>query len=254
MTRTRLRFWLLTGLNLLAGLALLFLAFDELQATRGLVDDTIVVLFILAAFVLVPLVSLVIYFLGRNSTLEKTPGQRIYGRLSIGFLALCWLAISSPGLFWGALIIAAKEPWPLSLAQGPDTERARAGAEKLFGAGAAQAMTSVYLFSFHVRDGSYFVRFDYGDPAVINQIAEAKNMVKVALSAHDDNRFDLRAYRDRLSWWVPAEINRADAIYVDRETGERIAGTLPRDQSVGGSRVLWVNVQTQTAHYREIEF
>ena len=254
MTKKRVRFWLLTGLNLLAGLAVLFLAFDELQATRGLVDDSIVVLFIVAAFVLVPVVSLVIYFLGRNSTLDKSPGKRIYGRLSIGFLALCWLAISSPGLFWGALIVAAKEPWPLSLSQGPDTERAKAGVENLFGAGAAQAMTSVYLFSFHVRDGSYLVRFDYRDPAVIDQIAETKDMVKIALSAHEDNRFDLRAYRDRLSWWVPAEINSADAIYVDREMGEKVSGTLPLNESVGGSRVLWVNEKTQTAHYREIEF
>lgn len=254
MTSMKLRFWLLTGLNLLAGLAVLFLAFDELQATRGLVDDAIVVLFILASFILVPLVSLVIYYLGRKLEPSRTPGSRIYRRLSIGFLALCWLAIAAPALFWGSLIIAAKEPWPLSLVQGPDTERAKTGVEALFGTGPAQAMSSVYFISFNLRDGSYFVRFDYRDTSVIDRIAETKEMVKVGLTARDDNRFDLRAYRDRLSWWKPDEINLSDALYVDRQTAEKIAGKLSHAQSVGFSRVMWINEKTRTAYYREIEF
>ena len=254
MTRTRLRFWLLTGLNLLAGSALLFLGFDEFQATRGLIDDGVGVVLIFACFILVPLVSLVNFILGRKSPRQTTSGLRIYRRVSIGFLALCWLAITGPALFWGAIVIAAREPWPLSLAQGPDTERARNGAEKLFGAGPAQSLSSVYLMSFHLRDGSYFVRFEYDDPGVIDRIAGSKDMVKIALSARDDNRVDLRAYRDRLSWWNPEDINRADAIYVDRPTAEKIAGTLPRNQSVGLSRVLWVSEKSQTAYYREIEF
>ncbi len=254
MTKMQLRFWLLTALNLLAGVAVLFLAFDEISATRGLVDDGVLVLLIFASFVLVPPVSLIVYVLGRKSSLERTPGQRIYGRLSIAFLPLCWLAIAAPALFWGAMVIAAREPWPLSLAQGPDTERAKTGVENLFGAGPARAMSSVYFISFKLRDGSYFVRFDYRDPSVIEQIAETKDMVKVALTVRDDGRFDLRAYRDRLSWWIPDEINRSDALYVDRQTGEKIAGTLPRNESVGFSRVLWVDERARIAHYREIEF
>lgn len=254
MTKVRLRFWLLTGLNLLAGSAVLFLTFDELQATRGLIDDGIGVLLIFASFVLVPLVSLTIYVLGRKLEPSRTPGLKIYRRISLGFLTLCWLAITAPALSWGALIIAAKEPWPLSLTQGPDTERAKTGVEKLFGEGPAQAMSSVYFISFNVRDGSYFVRFDYRDSSVIEQIAETKDMVKVALSARDDNRFDLRAYRDRMSWWIPDDINRSDVLYVDRKTGEKIAGTLPRNEPIGSARVMWVHETTRTAHYREIEF
>ena len=130
----------------------------------------------------------------------------------------------------------------------------RTGVEELFGAGPAQAMSSVYLISFHLRDSSYFVRFDYGDFSVIDRVAETKDMVRVTLSVRDDRRFDVRAYRDRLSWWVPDEINRADALYVDRPTGEKIAGTRPYNESVGFSRVLWVNEKTHTAYYREIEF
>jgi hypothetical protein len=254
MTRTRLRFRLLTGLNILAGLALLVLTFDEFQATSGLVDDGILLVLILATFILVPIVSVVLYYLGRKSPPITTPGWRIYKRLSIGFLTLGWLAITGPALFWGAIIIAAREPWPLSLAQGPDTERSRDGVERLFGADAAETMSSVYLISFHLRDGSYFVRFDYRDPNTIDQIAEMKDMVKIPLTARDDGRFDLRAYRDRLRWWVPEDINGSDAIYVDRLTGEKIAGTLAHNQSVGVSRVLWVNQKTRIAHYREIEF
>ncbi len=254
MTKTRLRLWLLTGLNVLAGLALLVLAFDEFQSTRHLVDDGILILLIFATFLLVPVVSLAIYILGRKTPPITTPGWRIYRRLSVGFLVLCWLAIAAPALFWGAIVIAAREPWPLSLAQGPDTDRATSGVEKLFGAGPASAMSSVYLISFHLRDSSYFVRFDYRDPSVIDQIARTKNMVKVPISTRDDGRFDLRAYRDRLRWWIPEDINRTDAIYVDRATGDKIAGTVPHNQGVGVSRVLWVNEETRIAHYREIEF
>lgn len=254
MTKARLRFRLLTGLNILAGLALLTLAFDEFQATRGLVDEGILIVLILATFILVPIVSVALYNLGRKSPPITTPGWRIYKRLSVGFLTLCWLAITGPALFWGAIIIAAREPWPLSLAQGPDTERSREGVESLFGADAADAMSSVYLISFHLRDSSYFVRFDYRDPNVIGQIADRKDMVEIPLTARDDGRFDLHAYRDRLRWWVPEDINGSDAIYVDRLTGEKIAGALARSEPIGVSRVLWVNQKTRIAHYREIEF
>jgi hypothetical protein len=245
---------MLTGLNILAGLALLILAFDEFQATRGLVDDGILLLLILATFILVPIVSLGLYVMGRRLPPITTPGWRVYKRLSIGFLTLCWLAITGPALFWGTIIIAAREPWPLSLAQGPDTERSREGVESLFGADAANTMSSVYLISFHLRDSSYFVRFDYRDPAVIGQIADRKDMVEIPLTARDDGRFDLRAYRDRLRWWKPEDINRSDAIYVDRRTGDKIVGTLARTEPIGVSRVLWVNQKTRIAHYREIEF
>ena len=254
MTKTRLRFWLLTGLNLLAAVTVLFLAFDEVSATRGLVDDGVLVVLIFASFILVPVVSLVIYTLGRKLPPVRTPGQRIYGRISLAFLTLCWLAIAAPALFWGTIIIAAREPWPLSLAQGPDAQRARTGVDRLFGAGPAQAMSSVYLISFHLRDSSYFVRFDYRDSSVIDAIAETKNMVKVPISTRDDGRFDVRAYRDLLSWWIPAEINRTDTLYVDRPTGEKIAGTRPHNEPVGFSRVMWVDAKTRTAYYREIEF
>ena len=230
------------------------LAFDEVQVTRGLVDDSVAVALVLASFVLVPVVSLIIYLLGRKSAAANTPGLRIYRRISVGFLALCWLAIAAPALFFGTLFVAAKEPWPLSLTQGPDTERARTGVENLFGEGPAQAMSAVYFISFHMRDGSYFVRFDYRDSSVIDRIAETKDMVNVALTARDDNRFDLRAYRDRFSWWNPNEINQSDAIYVDRETAEKIVGTLPRNEAIGTARVMWINRKTQTAYYREMEF
>ena len=155
---------------------------------------------------------------------------------------------------WKNITAARGCPLALSLAQGPDTERAKTGVENLFGAGPARAMSSVYFISFKLRDGSYFVRFDYRDPSVIEQIAETKDMVKVTVSVRDDGRFDLRAYRDRLSWWIPDEINQSDALYVDRQTGEKIAGTLPRNEPVGFSRVLWVDERARIAHYREIEF
>jgi hypothetical protein len=254
MTRKRLRFWLLTGLNILAGVTVSVLAFDEFSATRYLVDDGVLLSLVFSVFVLVPLILLVVYVLGRRQASARTRSHRIYARLSVAFLAVCWLVTAAPALFWGALIIAAREPWPLSLAQGPDTERARTGVAKLFGTGPAEAMSSVYFYSFNIRDGSYFVRFAYTDLSVIEQVAGRKDLVSVPLTTRNDGRFDVRAHRNRWSWWDPDEINRADALYVDRPTGEKIVGNLPRNQPVGFSRVLWVDQKTRTAYYREIEF
>ncbi len=254
MTRERLRIWLLTGLNVLAGVTVLLFVFDEFSATRGLIDDGVLLVLVFAAFLLVPILLIAVYILGRDQSSSRTRGQRFYARLSVVYVAICWLVVAAPALFWGALIIAAREPWPLSLAQGPDTERARTGVENLFGADAAAAMSSVYVYSFHVRDSSYFVRFAYAEPGVINQIADQKDLVSVPLAMRNNARYDVRATWNRWSWWDPDEINRADALYVDRPTGEKMSGDRPRNQPTGFSRVLWIDRATRTAYYREIEF
>ncbi len=254
MTRERLRVWLLTGLNILAGVTVTIVAFDEFSATRYLVDDGVLLSLVVAVFLLAPLLLLAVYVLGRSQPSSRTRGQRIYARLSVAFLTVCWLVVAAPALFWGALIVAAREPWPLSLAQGPDTERARTGVAKLLGDGPAAAMSSVYFYSFNVRDRSFFVRFDYTDSGVIEQVASRKDLVSVPIATRNDGRFDVRAHRSQWSWWEPDEIDRTDTIYVDRPTGEKIAGARPPNQPVGFSRVLWVDRKSRTAYYREIEF
>ena len=254
MTRERLRFWLLTGLNILAGVAALRFVLDDVLAMRRLVDEGVMVLLIFTVFLLVPLIVLVVYLLDRRGASVRTRTQRIYARLSVAFLAVCWLVTAPPALFWGTLIIAAREPWPLSLAQGPDTERARAGVVSRFGADAAGAMSSVYLYSSSFRDSSYFARFAYADPGVIEQVADRKDLVRVPIATRNDRRFDVRAHQNRWSWWDPDEINRSDTLYVDRPTSEKIAGDRPRNQPIGFSRVLWVDRITRTAYYREVNF
>lgn len=254
MSRNRLRFWLLSGASVLAGVTVLFFAFDEFSVTRGLVDDGVLLVLVFMLFVTVPVLLCVVYVLGRRQSTSRTRRKRLYTGLAIAFLAICWLITAPPAVFWGALIIAAREPWPLSLAQGPDTERATNGAAELFGADAAAEMSAVYFFSFQVRDASYFARFEYADPGLIERIAIRKDLVAVPIAARDDGRFDVRAHRNRWSWWKPDEIQRADALYVDRPTSEKMSGSRPRNQPTGFSRVLWVDRKTRTAYYREIEF
>ena len=254
MTRERLRTWLLTGLNALAGVAALRFVLDDILVVRSLLDEGILVTMVFSVFLLTPVLLLAVYFLGQRTPVTRTRNQKVYTRLSVVFVTVCWLVTAPPAVFWGALIIAAREPWPLSLAQGPDTERAQTGVAKLFGTDIAAAMSSVYFYSFNVRDSSYFVRFAFTDPGVIERIARGKDLVKVPVGMLSNARYDVRAYRNRLTWWHPDEINCADTLYVDRPTSEKMSGDRPRREPTGFSRVLWVDRATRTAFYREVEF
>ena len=159
-----------------------------------------------------------------------------------------------PALFWGALLLSATEPWPLSLRQGPDTAHARQGYERLFGFAPDASLSSLYFYSFNVRDASYYVRFRFDDAAVIDEIVQARDLVEAPDSARRDTRFDLRASSDHLSWWPPETINAAESLFVDRRTGEKIAGAIPWNSPIGFSRLLWVDERNGLAFYREIEF
>lgn len=67
MNRTRLRHWLLRGLNATAAITLLLFALDKTSATRGLVSDGLLLLLIFALFLLVPLLFPVVFLLGRRA-------------------------------------------------------------------------------------------------------------------------------------------------------------------------------------------
>ena len=254
MTKARFRFWLLTGLNILAVATLLLFLLEDYPATRGLVSGGLLVLLIVFLFFLIPLALVAVFLLGRRPAATPTRRQKIYTRVSCGILCLSWLVFAFPALFWSAVFVAAKEPWPLSLRQGPDSDRGKAGFEKLFGFAAEGAVTELYFYSFDLRDAAYYVRFRYDDPDVIVRISAARDLVSLPLEAREDARFDLRAHRDRFSWWTPAQINAADSLYVDRPTAEKVAGTRPGKDPVGAAAVLWVDSQNGRAYYREIEF
>ena len=254
MIRKAAWLWLLAGLTTLTVAAALALLFDEFSATRHLLDDGLLLALVIAAFVLTPPLLIAVFALGRSQSATSNGTRRLFVRLAVGLIALCWLAVTPPALLWGALIVAAREPWPLSRAQGPDTERARAGAAHLFGAETAQAMSTIYLFSFNLRDGSYFVRFDYADQRTIDAVVARKDLVRVPPTVRADARFDLTAHRTRWPWWNPAEINQSPVMYVDRPTSEQIAGVRPLGAPSGLARVLWLRPLTRTAYYRELEF
>ncbi len=254
MTRAGSRYWLLTGLNLLTAATLVSFALEKLSAGGGPVDDGLLLLLLLASFLLAPPVLVVVIWQSRRASASEPTGRRLYRRLSYGFVFAGWLAIALPALFWGAVMLRAWEPWPLSLRQGPDTESAREGFTQLFGAPEAGSVSDVYFYSFTLRDVSYNLRFRFADPVAIEQIVRARDLVEAPAWARRDTRFDLRAWNGHLSWWPPEEINAAGRIFVDRRTGEKIAGTLPRESAMSFSRVLWVDEARGLAFYREIEF
>jgi len=244
----------LTGLNLLVGTVLVLFALEKSAAGRGLVSDGLLVLLILAAFLLVPPALALAFWLGRRPGPALSARLRLYAGASFGFVCAGWLLIALPALFWGALFLRAWEPWPLSLRQGPDTAAARQGFEELFAAPVPESLSALYFYSFNVRDASYYVRFDYDDPAAIDLIVRSKDLVAVPASARRDMRFDLRAHPSHLSWWPLERINETQVIFVDRPTGDKIAGRIPWNSRVGRTRLLWIDAKSRTAFYREIEF
>ena len=205
-------------------------------------------------FFLVPLLLALVFLMGRRPKDPVSRGQKIYARASYGFLALCWLALAVPAIFWGALFISAREPWPLSLRQGPDTDHAKQGFKRLFGFAPDDSQSPLNFYSFNVRDASYFITFRYDDPDLIARIAAARDLVNAPIEARDDARFGLRTHRTQWSWWRPDEINATDRLFVDRPTAEKIAGTRAWNSPTGYSRILWVDEATRTAYYRELEF
>lgn len=254
MTRAGSRYWLLTGLNLLTAATLVSFALEKLSAGGGPVSDGLLLLLLLASFLLAPPALGIVIWLGRRASGTEPTGRRLYRRFSYGFVFSGWLAIALPALFWGAVLLRAWEPWPLSLWQGPDTENARAGFAQLFGAPEAGAVSDLYFFSFTLRDASYFARFRFADPAAIDGIVRARDLVEAPATARGDTRFDLRAGENQLAWWSPEEINAAGRVFVDRRTAKKIAGTIPRASPMGFSRVLWVDEARGLAFYRELEF
>ena len=254
MTSATARLGVVTGLNLVVATVLALFALEKSAATRGLVSDGLLVVSILAAFLLVPPALGLLLWLGRRPGPPPSASLRFYTRASVGFVCVGWLLIALPALFWGAILLRAWEPWPLSLRHGPDTAYAREGFQELFAAPVPEGLSALHFYSFNVRDASYFVRFDYDDPAAIDLVVRSKDLVAVPTSARRDTRFDLRAHRSHLAWWPPERINETQTIYVDRPTGDKIAGRMPWDSRVGRTRVLWVDERSRTAFYREIEF
>ncbi len=250
--KTRIR--LLTGLNLLVGVVLMLWALEKTPATRYLVSDGLLVLLFFAAFLAVPLSLGAYFWLGRKKAREPSARLRLYARFSLGFVGVGWVLIALPALFWGSILVSAWEPWPLSLLQGPDTGTAKEGFERLFGQPAPETLSSLYFYSFNVRDASYYVRFDYDDPSAIDLIVRSKDLVAVPAETRRDTRFDLRASDNHLAWWLAERINATETIYVDRPTGDKIAGRVPWNSPAGRSQILWVDDEAGTAFYRELEF
>ena len=88
----------------------------------------------------------------------------------------------------------------------------------------------------------------------IDLIIQSRDLVKVPAEARNDTRFDLQARESHLGWWPARRINESETLYVDRPTGDKIAGRVPWNSPLGRSRILWVDEGAGRAFYRELEF
>lgn len=110
-------------------------------------------------------------------------------------VSLLGLAISLPaGLLFGAMWIHITEPWPLSNAQGPDTERSLAGYEKVIGDEPPEDVDGIFYKGYEIRDYQRFLRFSScaeSTRAVVLEGLERRPLAAASSFFTDE----------RLSWW-----------------------------------------------------
>ena len=247
MTTSRLRLWILNGLNLLALTALVLFLLQKISATMYWVSSGFAVLTVIVAMLLIPLGALAMLVLRRWSGGPQARRGKIYFRCSYVFLLLAWLGLSPIGTFWGAIFLHIWEPWPLSLAQGPDTERARDGFHRVFGFSPPESVHDIYYKGFALRDRSDYLRFSYGDPAVLQGIVESFDLVPLSDELRAAKRFTHLGEDDETAAWsAPEDLARAGEVYVNRALRDSFEGS---EAGYGVMRVLWVDEAGGLAYF-----
>lgn len=246
--------WLRAGLAALAGGAAIAFLLAKTGAARAFVPDSLVTLLVLAAFVSAPLLLPVAILLGRPARHARTPRRRAFAGAATAMVCVGWLVVALPGLFWSALYVAAVEPWPLSLRQGPDTETARQSFRDHFGFDAGGSVTEIYAYSFNLRDSSTYLRFRVRDASVIDRVVRAKDLSVLPDTMRRDPRANAHAGEARLSWWQRDRIDASKTVYVDRRTAERLVGTAATTLGHHAISNLWLDSESGLAFYRELEF
>jgi hypothetical protein len=252
MPTARLRLWILTGLNLLALSALVLFLLQKISATMYWVSSGIAILAVIAAVLLIPLGCLALLILKRWSGPLLSAQGKIYFRSSTVFLLLAWLCLSPIGTFWGAIFLHIWEPWPLSLAQGPDTERARDGFRRVLGFAPPRNVHDIYYKGFALRDSSDYLRFGYGDPKVVEEIVQAFDLVPLSDDLRAAKRHTHLGKGDEpAAWWTAGQLERAGKVYVNRSLSEYFEDPAAR---YGVIRILWVDEAGRLAYVAQHTF
>ncbi len=249
ITMAKARIWLLTSLNVLVAVWALIWLLGALPATRGLVPFEFAYRWMLAVFLGVPVGILLVTVMGLGKARTGGPTKRAYFRFSYIVSILAWILVCLPSWFF----IEAFEPWPISLRQGPDTDHARAGFERALGFPPLASITPIYYRSVGFQGGTSFLRFDFVDPELIDQITVKFDLIEVPEEALSGSRHrGIRARDSFASWWIAEEINATDLIYVDRDTYDSISGNSIRSRRT--QRIIWIDSSKGRAYYKENGF
>lgn len=213
--------WLVSALNLSALLALLLFALVKIPATMYWVSDGVDVLWCIAVFVSIPVGIIALLILRRRTPWRTSGAADYYVRGSYIFLTIAWLCLAPISLFWGAIYIHIFDPWPFSMAQGPDNEKARNGFKRLLGVEPNASVHSIYYRVIAVRDASHFLRFNYSDPETLKRIIASHDLVALDAETRERKRLTYLSEDDTMArWWTAEEIGATPRVYVDRELYE----------------------------------
>jgi hypothetical protein len=242
--------WLLSALNAAAVLALILFVLAKISVTMYWVSDGVVVLWCIAVFGLTPIGVGAVLILRRRTLKEQSLGPKYYARCSYIFLTVAWLCLAPISLFWGAIYIHLWEPWPLSLAQGPDNDRAMSGFKRLLGFHPDHSVHSIYYRVISFRDSSHFLRFNYSDQKILERIILSLDLVAMDADTRARRRITYLGEDDTMAhWWTAEEISSATKVYIDRHMGENFSKPRNQRTPMGLMKILWIDEARQIAYF-----
>ncbi len=150
----------------------------------------------------------VVVFLLQLATLMAWLARKVRGivypaglrQYILGFrivLVAGWCISLLPGLFWGAILFHIYEPWPFSLAQGPDTAYAQAGFRKVLGVAANRDVEQIYYKGYEISDYDRYLRFR-------SCAADVESLAISDLRKYERGKPSSLHLNPWLSWWFTA--------------------------------------------------
>ncbi len=181
-------------------------------------------------FIVLPIVGLTLFLLNRKCRQEHTKPQRIRLHVARSIIVVGWLFSCVPVGF----IIVTFRLWPLSLADGPDTNYAREGFARVTGFKSPSSASKIYCHQYAgLTDGGVRLRFQVTSSSVVQRIAAQKKMTR---------QVESRRKKDRGPRWWREKSKREELEYYARKV------------KLKGYWNLWYDPETGTAWYEEFDF
>jgi len=156
--------------------------------------------------VAIPCGGLCLFLLRSNHTSRLNHKLRRYIVFSKIWLTFGWLVSVFPGLIWGSLWLSLYDPWPFSLAQGPDTDHAGQGFNRIMGFQPDTKFTNMFYKGYGFRDSEEYLRFDCSDAAAVETFISDRKLHRMTESSEASQNIGVAVAR--LSWWLDADTSR----------------------------------------------